>query len=189
MIRHPAPLTTTFEEARRRRQRMAPVHRYYKRRGGVYVPKRVILRPERWLTTLLDWKIRLRRVLFLTQTLLRDSFTPMSAVRVAPDRWMNGMITAVGLVLTLYFSYHCVAGNHGLFALLDLRERRDVLEAELDLIRSDRAGFEARVDLLDRQRLDPDLLEESARSALGYAHPDDLVILRPTRPPERAPGL
>ncbi|MGF1454974.1 MAG: septum formation initiator family protein [Alphaproteobacteria bacterium] len=99
------------------------------------------------------------------------------------------MMTATGLVLTLYFAYHCVAGNHGLFALLDMRERKTALAAELELLRSDRAQFEARVDLLNRKHLDPDLLEERARSTLGYAHPDDLVILRPSTPPERAPGL
>ena len=119
-----------------------------------------------------------RRIYVLTQRVARDSLRPMSAVRVAPGRWLNPVLTMTGLLLIVYFSYHALAGNRGWFALQDLRERRDALSVELSAVREDRARFERRVDLLDRDHIDADLLEESARSTLGYAEPDDLVIYR-----------
>ncbi len=155
--------------------------RYYGTRDGRYVPNRVTFSSRNLIKTFNIWKIRLHRFWVLTQTLVRDSLTPMSAVKVAPGRWMSGVLMATGIGMIVYFSYHTVAGNHGLFALVDLRERRDALSAELALIRDRRVRFERQVDLLDRRRLDPDILEESARATLGYAHPDDLVIFRPGR--------
>ncbi len=147
---------------------------------GRSVPNRVIRGVFGTLRMIQIWTIRAQHILDLTQACLRDSLLPMSAVRMSSGHGLNRVFTAVGFVLTLYFSYHCVAGNHGLFALIDLREREGALAEELALVRAERNQFEQKVDLLDQRHLDPDLLEESARTTLGYAHPDDLVILRPS---------
>ena len=40
----------------------------------------------------------------------------------------------------------------------------------------EREKLEKRVDLLRPENLDLDMLEERARSVLGLAHPDELVI-------------
>ncbi len=150
-----------------------------------FVPKRDIPGADRvksWIETAAPYwaalKVRLDRFCVLTQKWARDSLTPMNAVRVAPGRWMNVVLMAIGLVLMMYFSYHAVAGNRGWFALVDLEARRDALTQELAIVRRDRERFERRVDLLDRGQIDPDLLEESARSTLGYVQPGDLVIYR-----------
>ncbi len=91
---------------------------------------------------------------------------------------MNACLTLAGLFLIVYFSYHALAGNHGWFALMDLRERRAALSMEFAAVEDDRMRLERQVDLLDGERIDPDLLEESARRTLGFAHPEDLIILR-----------
>jgi cell division protein FtsB len=107
-----------------------------------------------------------------------ESLRPGSAVRMHPGRWMNIGLTSVGLLLLLYFSYHALAGNRGWFALQDQNQRHEALTLELETLRADRGLLERRVDLMDAERIDPDLLEESARSTLGFAHPDDLIIYR-----------
>lgn len=126
-------------------------------------------------------KIRLHRFSMLTQRAAQAHFTPMQAVRVAPGRWMNIILSALGFLLILYFSYHALAGNRGWFALMDLGARETALRAELSLVREERALLERRVDLLAGDRIDPDLLEERARATLGFAHPDDLIIYRDAR--------
>lgn len=122
--------------------------------------------------------VRARHFGRLTQRLTRDSLRVMSAVRVAPGRSLNRVLTATGLIMTAYFSYHALAGDRGWFALQDLEGRQAALQQELASVREDRLRFERRVDLLDRAHVDADLLEESARGTLGIAEPDDLIIYR-----------
>jgi len=75
-----------------------------------------------------------------------------------------------------YFGYHAVHGDHGLVRLLDMREARAALEQQVAAARDVRMGLEHDVALLRRGSLDPDLLDERARVALGFAHPDELII-------------
>ncbi len=129
---------------------------------------------SRWRTL----TICLHHVWVLTQKIVRDSVLTMHTDDRAAGWRMSGALTVSGLMLMAYFTYHALAGSHGLFALMDMRERRDALSAELAIVRAERERLERRVDLLDDDRLDPDMLEESAGVSLGYVRPGDLVILR-----------
>jgi cell division protein FtsB len=61
------------------------------------------------------------------------------------------------------------------------------LEAKRDVIRAERQTIEHRVSQLRPQSLDPDLLDERAREVLGFAHPNERVILlEPDAPPAPA---
>ncbi|MEQ8745298.1 septum formation initiator family protein [Pyruvatibacter sp.] len=75
-----------------------------------------------------------------------------------------------------YFGWHAVHGDHGLLKLVEMREVRAGLEAQVASARDVRAGLERDVALLRPESLDPDLLDERARAALGFAHPDELTI-------------
>lgn len=121
---------------------------------------------------------RLLRIVRLTVRFVRDSLLVMSAAYDTSDRWMGRVLTVTGLLLTLYFSFHLLAGHNGLFALMDLRDRQQALAAELALLQDEKGRIEQRVTLLDQDRLDPDLLEESASISLGFVHSQDLVIFR-----------
>jgi cell division protein FtsB len=51
------------------------------------------------------------------------------------------------------------------------------MQAELATIKAERMLWEKRVALLRADRLDPDMLDERARSLIGYADPRDLTLL------------
>ncbi len=80
-----------------------------------------------------------------------------------------------------YFSYHLLEGEHGLSAsrALDLRieQARNVHERA----RATRERLEHKVSLLRVDNLDLDLVEELARSKLGFSHADELLIRLPER--------
>lgn len=83
-----------------------------------------------------------------------------------------------------YFAYHAVEGNLGLFAHARLENQLVVLEKRAALIHDQRMRLEHRVSLLRPDNLDPDLLGEEARRTLGYAGPDDVIILTPDDKPQ-----
>lgn len=83
----------------------------------------------------------------------------------------------VCLALMGYFGYHLVAGERGLGARERIGTRVTMLEGELNGLKAVRAQLERDVALLRAEHLDPDMLDERARSILNFAHPKDLVIM------------
>ncbi|HEX6866031.1 MAG TPA: septum formation initiator family protein [Caulobacteraceae bacterium] len=84
-------------------------------------------------------------------------------------------------VLIAYFGFHALTGDRG---LLTSDQRNKMLvqrQAELRQVRAERMDLEARARLLRDSSLSADLLEERARSLLGFADPSDYVI-RTTKP-------
>jgi cell division protein FtsB len=84
-------------------------------------------------------------------------------------------------VLIVYFGFHALTGDRG---LLTAGQRDDTLTqrtVELKQIKTERMDLEARAQLLRDSSLSADLLEERARSLLGFADPKDYVI-RTTKP-------
>lgn len=76
-----------------------------------------------------------------------------------------------------YFGYHAVHGEYGFGAYVKLHQRIAALQAENVALTTERNQMEHRASLLRPDSLDPDTLDERARTLLGFAHPDDLVIL------------
>ena len=83
----------------------------------------------------------------------------------------------VCLLLATYFGYHAIKGKHGLEAQSELRQRAERLEVELAGLEAMRLSFERDIALLDDKAVDPDYLEELARSTAGFARPGDIIIL------------
>ena len=54
-------------------------------------------------------------------------------------------------------------------------------EGVLAAVREQRERLEHRVQLMEPDSLDPDLLEERARLMLNYGYPNDIVILEKER--------
>lgn len=84
--------------------------------------------------------------------------------------------SAALLLLIVYFGFHAFTGERGLL----LRSQRQATlaqrQAELNSVRTERMDLEARARLLRDESLSADLLEERARSLLGFADPRDYVI-------------
>lgn len=84
--------------------------------------------------------------------------------------------TAVLLLLIVYFALNAFSGDRG---LLTSNQRDEALIAktrELAQVRAQRNDLEMRARLLRDTSLSADLLEERARSLLGFADPRDYVI-------------
>lgn len=84
--------------------------------------------------------------------------------------------TAFLALLIFYFGYHAFTGEGGLLQ----SDKRDAALAakarELKTLTAQRHDLEVRARLLRDNSLSADLLEERARSLLGFADPRDYVI-------------
>lgn len=84
--------------------------------------------------------------------------------------------TAALAFLIFYFGFHAFTGDQG---LLTSNQRSETLTAktrELAALQAQRQDLEVRAKLLRDKSLSADLLEERARSLLGFADPRDYVI-------------
>ena len=80
--------------------------------------------------------------------------------------------------LAAYFGYYLFYGNHGVVSLVRVQQEIELKQAQLEQIRTERRALEHRVSLLRPESVDPDLLEEQARSRLGLTERDEVVILK-----------
>ncbi|MDB5455630.1 MAG: septum formation initiator [Caulobacter sp.] len=84
--------------------------------------------------------------------------------------------TAALALLIFYFGFHALTGDRGLLSSSQRDADLAAKTMELKKIRAERMDLEARARLLRNGSLSADLLEERARSLLGYADPKDYVI-------------
>ena len=97
-------------------------------------------------------------------------------------RRRHAILTALGLYVFAalfigYFAVNAFTGNNGLRAQADLDQQLAAMQAELRTVKAERAIWERRVALLRSDKIDPDMLDERARSLIGYADPRDLTLL------------
>ena len=84
--------------------------------------------------------------------------------------------TAALALLIFYFAFHAFTGEGGLLQS-DKRDATLTAKAqELARVTAQRHDLEVRAQLLRDTSLSADLLEERARSLLGFADPRDYVI-------------
>ena len=94
---------------------------------------------------------------------------------------LRSFFTALGLyvlaaLLIGYFGVNAYTGNHGLRAKQNLDQQIAQLTVELSALKAERTNWDRRVSLLKSDSLDPDLLDERARSLLDYVDPRDLTL-------------
>jgi cell division protein FtsB len=81
-----------------------------------------------------------------------------------------------------YFGYHAIQGKHGLDARSRLIDRSSTLERDIRGLETVLATLEREVALLSEARPDADYVEELARDILGFARPDERILIeRPAR--------
>ena len=91
---------------------------------------------------------------------------------------LRSFLTTLGLyvgvaLLIGYFGVNAYTGNHGLRAKQDLDQQIAQLTVELSALKAERTNWDRRVSLLKSDSLDPDMLDERARSLLDYVDPRD----------------
>jgi cell division protein FtsB len=101
----------------------------------------------------------------------------MTTVREIRRRARNVIGPFLGLTAVVYFGYHTVQGDRGLFAWW--RVKQDVHQAEqlLGTVQAERDRLEHRVQQLRPDHLDPDMLEERARIMLNMGRDDEVIVL------------
>lgn len=81
--------------------------------------------------------------------------------------------------VVFYLCFHAISGERGLVAWFKESRKLEALQTELDGLKAQREGLESKVKLLSAASIDPDMLDEESRRVLGYAKPDEVVILNP----------
>lgn len=82
-------------------------------------------------------------------------------------------------VLIFYFSFHALTGERGLLSHQRRQETLQLRQHQLAELQKERRELEARARLLNTHSLSADLLEERARTLLGFVGPGDYVIRLP----------
>lgn len=82
----------------------------------------------------------------------------------------------IALLLMIYFAYHIMQGERGLFSWMRLRQKITESEQHLSQIQSEKETLERQVYLLRPDSLDQDMLEQRAREVLNWGSPGDIVI-------------
>jgi cell division protein FtsB len=78
--------------------------------------------------------------------------------------------------LIFYFGFQALTGDRGLLSLNSRNETLAEKTAELTQLQAQREELQVRARLLRDDHLSRDLLDERARSLLGFADPRDYVI-------------
>lgn len=89
----------------------------------------------------------------------------------------DSVVTCACLGLLAFLGWHAQEGPRGFAYNEKLTAQSQKLSEELAAIQKQRSDFETRVALLRPESVDPDMLDEMARSTLDVAGPHDLIVL------------
>ncbi len=89
----------------------------------------------------------------------------------------DSIVTCACLGLLGFLGWHAQEGPRGFAYNEKLASQSQKLSEKLASIQKQRSDFETRVALLRPESVDPDMLDEMARSTLDVAGPHDLIVL------------
>ena len=87
------------------------------------------------------------------------------------------LVLLIAMGATAYFAHHAVYGRYGLEARYAIAERTSIARGKLAGLEAVRADLVRDVALLGGDPPDPDIIEELARSTLGFGYPGDRVLV------------
>ena len=89
------------------------------------------------------------------------------------------------LAVLAYFTYHAVQGPRGLLAWAKKEAELAAAGAELARLQAEIADYAAKVEALQPDRADPDMVEEQLRELGFIARGEVIVLPAGERPPQR----
>jgi cell division protein FtsB len=95
---------------------------------------------------------------------------------------LRSVMTALGLYVVAaaligYFWFHAYSGQRGLHARVEIDKQMVELTAELERLKAEKGQWERKVALLRPDGIDPDMLDERARTLLNVADPKEVVLM------------
>lgn len=81
------------------------------------------------------------------------------------------------LILIVYLSFHAVQGERGLIGLGHLVQSKIAHQTELANISAENDELKQKIQLLSGAPPDKDFLEERVRIVLGFAYPDEDILI------------
>jgi cell division protein FtsB len=95
---------------------------------------------------------------------------------------IRSILTALGLYCLAalfigYFGVNAYTGNHGIVAKQNLDQQIADLDRELARTATERKRWQRRVALLKTDQIDPDMLDERARTLLDFVDPRDVTVM------------
>ena len=100
----------------------------------------------------------------------------MSTRQKRQSRLTGLVVPGFCLAILGYFAYHAQTGSYSIHTKSEMREEALRLQIVLADVIHQREQMQRRVDQLTVGSLEKDALDEVARSQLGLAAPDELVI-------------
>lgn len=91
------------------------------------------------------------------------------------------VLPAICVAATGYFTYYAVWGERGFVTLTSTRAELSARQEQLASLRAQRLSQERRIQLLKPGSVDPDLVEELARSQLLESQPGQIDVPRDSR--------
>ena len=100
--------------------------------------------------------------------------------RLIEQRYLvrHNLAAIIGFCLFCYFSYNIVLGERSALRLMTLETVTAEAQSDYDALHMQRADLEGRVSRLRPGSLDRDLLEERARTVLGYSYPGERTVVQ-----------
>ncbi|MBD3728468.1 MAG: septum formation initiator family protein [Sphingomonadales bacterium] len=86
------------------------------------------------------------------------------------------LVQAIALGVLLLLGGLAIAGPSGLLSWSENLKKRDVRKGEIARLESQIGVLQNRVELLDPNHADPDMVGELLRSNLNVVHPDEVVL-------------
>lgn len=103
----------------------------------------------------------------------------MAVLNEIRDRIRQVAPQVLAACVVAYFVFHAIQGDRGLLAYLQLTQQLQETEVVAEELSEKKSAWEHKVSLLKPGSLDPDMLEERARSVLNYFRDDEVVIYLP----------
>jgi cell division protein FtsB len=94
--------------------------------------------------------------------------------------WINSLL----FLLIIYFIYHSLNGDRGIFAYFKLKQELSQKEKLLTQLLTDKSVLENRTRSMHPSSIDSDMLDELARKELGLIGSDEKVIILNKTPVE-----
>lgn len=91
-------------------------------------------------------------------------------------RRFDYLVTLGCLVLLGYFAWHANKGPRGYAFLEQLKQQSAQLSNDLAASEAEQKRMESKVSLMRPERVDPDMLEELARTELELSRRNELIV-------------